>query len=577
MGEVWLAHDTVLERDVAVKILSAELAKGDDSTIAEFIEGAKVAASRGHAGLNKVFSADVSQGTPYLVLEFLDGPNLQEVLAQSGRLELPAARAIIEAVSDAVAELHHHDLVHRDLKPSNIVLTRDGRVIVTDFGLACVLPAAALRGSSVAVAGTPAYMAPEMFDGVVSARTDVYAIGMTAYYLLCGRPAFQGTLEELKRLHQGAEIDTEPLRVAGVPEVVIDVVVRATSRKVLFRPKTARHVLDAFRLAFDAARIECASPASLTRILQLPAAASQELEQSGAESKRSMPETLSEFATRRRQVREGEPVLSRSGPAPVKSIDPGYLRRRRTERQRIWIGGTIAAAVGGCAAIAAVLLFIHIWWQWEHWVEVTLAHSSGIGKTASAFSIAGMAPGWARLLVMGVPIGTFIMVPVFVSTLIYRLIRGKPLPANTEHTLCGWCQHELRGISTPVCAECGHRIGDTGPDEQGLLPVGRRQPRRLAARGSLPLFFVIATLIAALLVALVVRLSLGKLGVVGFGGGRLNVMPIAVFPGLALTLAFYEGFLQFELRHSGRAWCRICKGELRDLATPACPHCGEAI
>ena len=144
---------------------------------------------------------------------------------------------MIEAVCGAVAELHQHDLVHRDLKPSNIMLTMNGEVVVTDFGLARAGPAAPAptrggrRNTSLHV--------PEMFDGVVSARTDVYAIGMTAYQLLCGQPAFSGTFDELKQQHQRAEIDVEPLRLARVPGAVIDVVVRATSKDILFRPKRA--------------------------------------------------------------------------------------------------------------------------------------------------------------------------------------------------------------------------------------------------------------------------------------------------------------------------------------------------
>lgn len=206
MGEVWLGRHEILGRDVAIKILSMQAGGPADPAVAGFIQGAKVAASRGHPGLNRVFHADVVEGFPYLVLEFLDGPNLREVLARSGRLPPSIARTVIETVAEAVAELHHHDLVHRDLKPSNIVLTRDGRIVVTDFGLACMTPAAALRGGAGGVAGTPAYMAPEMFDGVVSARTDVYAIGMTAYHLLSGQPAFRGTPDELRAQHQDVAV-----------------------------------------------------------------------------------------------------------------------------------------------------------------------------------------------------------------------------------------------------------------------------------------------------------------------------------------------------------------------------------
>ena len=101
-----------------------------------------------------------------------------EQLLQRGPLRLPIARLVFAEVCAAVAELHDRDLVHRDLKPANIMVGTDGAIIVTDFGLACPRPAAGAHGP---IAGTVAYMAPEMFKGDISARTDVYAIGVLAW------------------------------------------------------------------------------------------------------------------------------------------------------------------------------------------------------------------------------------------------------------------------------------------------------------------------------------------------------------------------------------------------------------
>jgi len=297
----------------------------------------------------------------------------------------------------------------------------------------------------------------------------------------------------------------------------------------------------------------------------------------GTES--TLSETLAEFAARKRSLRGTTTSLTHGAVEPARKADPIYLKRRRAERWRVWIAGIVATAAGGWAAIFLVLLVMHFWWTWEHWVEVDLAHTSGIGRTADAFSFAGVAPVWARLVVLGTPFMAFVMIPVGVTTVLYRLLRGQPLPPDTENTICGWCQHELRGISTPTCSECGHRIGDKGPDEQGIVPLARRMPRRLATWTLLPLLFFIATFLAAIGVSLLIRLVIGKDSIVGMGGaaGKLNVMPIAVFPGLAITLVFYEGFLQFDLRNSGRVWCRVCKGELRDLVKPVCPSCGTLI
>lgn len=137
MGEVWLGRHKLLGRDVAVKFLLGKIAEQSDPAFTQFIAGAQAAAAVVHPSLNQIHHADVAGGVPYLVLELLDGRNLDEVLQQAHPIGLEAARAMIEAICEAVAELHHRDLVHRDLKPSNFVLTTDGRVVVTDYGLAC--------------------------------------------------------------------------------------------------------------------------------------------------------------------------------------------------------------------------------------------------------------------------------------------------------------------------------------------------------------------------------------------------------------------------------------------------------
>jgi eukaryotic-like serine/threonine-protein kinase len=132
MGEVWLGRHQLLGRDVAIKFLLTAAMNREDPVFATFIQGAKAAASVEHPALNKVHHADVADGIPYLVLEYLDGSSLAELIARSGPLSVAMVRAIIEPVCDAVAELHHRDLLHRDIKPSNIMLTSEGRVVLTD-------------------------------------------------------------------------------------------------------------------------------------------------------------------------------------------------------------------------------------------------------------------------------------------------------------------------------------------------------------------------------------------------------------------------------------------------------------
>jgi hypothetical protein len=143
---------------------------------------------------------------------------------------------VLGAICQGVGQLHDRGIVHRDIKPSNILLDGQGRVIVTDFGLSHRRHAAGAGG----VAGTPSYMAPEMFQGEVSLRSDVYALGIAAYELLAGAPPFKGALEELSAQHASAPLPFEPLRSAGVSEALFEVLERATHKNAVFRHKTAR-------------------------------------------------------------------------------------------------------------------------------------------------------------------------------------------------------------------------------------------------------------------------------------------------------------------------------------------------
>ncbi|MGD9688484.1 MAG: serine/threonine-protein kinase [Phycisphaerales bacterium] len=304
MGVVWLGRHELLNLDVAVKFLLDVPRNADDPQFAAFIRGAQAAAATHHPGLNRVIHADITPagaaggtegvadktevsapGVPYLVMEYIDGPSLSEVLKATGPLSTGVVRAILQQVCAAVSALHwaggssggsggsggtggggDDGVVHRDIKPANIMLTLDGRVVVTDFGLACPRPTAVFGASAGPLAGTPPYMAPEMFEGIVSARTDVYAIGITAYQLLSGRLPYEGSVAEIRAALKERELDRTPLIDCGVPEPVIEAIERTSNRNVLFRPKALAQVQDLFEQAFRAAKIEAVAPKVLSAL-----------------------------------------------------------------------------------------------------------------------------------------------------------------------------------------------------------------------------------------------------------------------------------------------------------------------
>jgi serine/threonine protein kinase len=260
MGAVYLGRDRMLSRDVAVKFLLHIVAGEGDPRFEEFLHGARKAAKLRHPNLVTMYHAALTDVGPYLVMEHIDGPTLREILHEHGPLPQRVALRIMKDVATAVSALHEHDVIHRDIKPGNILFDREGHLFVTDFGLACHRP----RGTGIGdrqhkVAGSPAYMGPEMFRGEVSTRTDVYAMGVMLYELLTGMVPFTGEFEELRKRHQENAPDVQPLQQRDVPAELIDVIERAMHKRELFRFKTARE----FVRALDQCGVSAASDAEL--------------------------------------------------------------------------------------------------------------------------------------------------------------------------------------------------------------------------------------------------------------------------------------------------------------------------
>jgi len=248
MGVVWLGRHEMLNRDVAVKFMLNAVSSDDDPTFATFLEGARAAAALSHKGLNTILNADVVGGVPFIVMEYVEGPTLAHLLGRGAPLPLAATRVLMENSCEAVALLHDQGVIHRDIKPANILLGADGAPVLTDFGLACTRAIATMGEKAEGVAGTPDYMAPEMFDKVISPRSDVYALGVTMYELLTGRMPFEGTFEQIRAAHREVEPPLESIRT--IHPALAEVVERALAKNPMFRTKTARHLLHALQEAF---------------------------------------------------------------------------------------------------------------------------------------------------------------------------------------------------------------------------------------------------------------------------------------------------------------------------------------
>jgi serine/threonine protein kinase len=197
VGVVYLAHDTKLDREVAIKSLPAEV-MADPKARSRFSREAKLLASVNHPNIATIHEVlEEAEGVGYLILEYVPGQTLAERIAGAG-LKPQEALSIALQIAEAVAAAHEHDVIHRDLKPGNIKITPEGKVKVLDFGLAKAVGGEAAQQQSTVtvpgrVIGTPAYMSPEQARGrPTDKRADIWSFGCVLYEMLTGQIPFKG-------------------------------------------------------------------------------------------------------------------------------------------------------------------------------------------------------------------------------------------------------------------------------------------------------------------------------------------------------------------------------------------------
>ena len=192
MSTVYRAHDQLLERDVALKVLHPHYA-GDEDYVERFRREARSVAQLSHPHIVTVIDRGEDDGQQFIVFEYVDGENLKQLVERTG--PLPTRRAIELAVeiADALAFAHEHGLIHRDVKPQNVLLTPDGDAKVTDFGIARSLEVEHGMTQTGTVLGTSNYLSPEQAGGkATTPSTDVYSLGVVVYELLTGEVPFPG-------------------------------------------------------------------------------------------------------------------------------------------------------------------------------------------------------------------------------------------------------------------------------------------------------------------------------------------------------------------------------------------------
>lgn len=275
MAQVWEAHDRVLARRVAIKLLHRHLASA--ASIQRFRQEGVAAAKLTHPNVVSIYDTISINDSEALVMEFVEGTTLRAHLDRQRSLGEADARHVATAVADALAAAHRQHLVHRDIKPANILLCSNGQVKITDFGIAKAAEGAGLTKEGTLV-GTAAYLAPEQLESrPVDGRADLYALGLVLYESLAGRPAFTGDTDAavaLARLRSDAP-DIASVAPSVSPEFA------AVIRRMLRRDPAARYQsADELRreLAAPPRPAINSAPAAAVEPTQHPTAAFEQIE-----------------------------------------------------------------------------------------------------------------------------------------------------------------------------------------------------------------------------------------------------------------------------------------------------------
>lgn len=239
MGEVWEADDHVIGRSVAIKILKDEY-MGDPGFLERFRAEARHAALVNHEGIASVFDYGEENGSAYLVMEQVPGEALSTIIERESVLSVDKTLDIVAQTASALQAAHAAGLVHRDIKPGNLLITPDGRVKITDFGIARIADQVPLTATGQ-VMGTVQYLSPEQASGhAASPATDIYSLGIVAYECLAGRRPFSGESQVAIALAQIN--DAPPPLPSSVPLPVQQLIMSMIAKKPADRPSSAATV-----------------------------------------------------------------------------------------------------------------------------------------------------------------------------------------------------------------------------------------------------------------------------------------------------------------------------------------------
>lgn len=255
MANVFLAYDTILDRNVAVKILRGDLAS-DEKFVRRFQREALSASSLSHPNIVEVYDVGEDNGEYFIVMEYIEGKHLKQILKKRGNLTIPEVVDIMLQITEGMAEAHDSYIIHRDIKPQNIMILDNGVVKITDFGIATALNSTQLTQTN-SVMGTVHYLPPEQASGKgATIRSDIYSMGILMYELLCGKLPFRGeNAVEIALKHLKDPIPSIRLELPNLPQSIENVIIKSTAKNPKNRYADAREMHEDLKTVLDESRV----------------------------------------------------------------------------------------------------------------------------------------------------------------------------------------------------------------------------------------------------------------------------------------------------------------------------------
>ena len=254
MANVFLAYDTILDREVAVKVLRGDLAN-DEKFVRRFQREALSASSLSNPNIVEVYDVGEDSGEYYIVMEYIEGKHLKNLIKKRGKLSVSEAVDIIMQITEGLSVAHDSYIIHRDIKPQNIMVLENGLVKITDFGIAMAMNSTQLTQTN-SVMGSVHYLPPEQASGKGSTlQCDIYSIGIVFYELLTGKLPFKGdNAVEIALKHLKEPLPSIREELPNIPQSVENIIIRATAKNPKNRYADAREMHEDLKTCLDPSR-----------------------------------------------------------------------------------------------------------------------------------------------------------------------------------------------------------------------------------------------------------------------------------------------------------------------------------